>query len=184
MALTADVRFTRLYEAHHATVLAYCGRRVNRAEAEDVTNEVFVVLWRRIEELDAGTLLPWLYGVAYRALANRRRSTRRRDGLVTRLRGVRPQTAEAVEDIVVRREQDRIVIDAVSRLSPADQEVLRLAAWEELSAPAIAEVMGCSVAAAEQRVHRAKKRLGRVMPGESRIAGFSPGPAPAGGGGQ
>jgi RNA polymerase sigma-70 factor (ECF subfamily) len=62
----------------------------------------------------------------------------------------------------------------MSTLSPTDQEVLRLAAWEELSAPLIAEAMGCSVAAAEQRVHRAKKRLGRAMPSSI----DSPVPAP------
>ncbi len=45
MTPTAEVRFTRLYEPHYADVIAYCGRRVNRAEVEDVTNEVFVVPW-------------------------------------------------------------------------------------------------------------------------------------------
>ena len=42
---TADVRFTRMYEAYYPDVLAYCARRVNRTDAEDVANEVFAVLW-------------------------------------------------------------------------------------------------------------------------------------------
>ena len=82
MTPTANVRFTRLYEAHYADVLAYCGRRVNRASAEDVTNEVFVVLWRRIDRFEDENPLSWLYGVAYRTIANRRRSTQRRFRLV------------------------------------------------------------------------------------------------------
>jgi hypothetical protein len=42
MAPTAAVRFTRIYEEHYAEVLAYCARRVNRTEAEDVASEVDV----------------------------------------------------------------------------------------------------------------------------------------------
>ncbi len=124
MTPTAEVRFTRLYEPHYADVIAYCGRRVNRAEVEDVTNEVFVVLWRRIDRFDDEMPLPWLYGVAYRTIANRRRSTQRRFRLVEKLRGVRRRAAEAAEDVVVRRERDRVVIDAMSRLSPTDPEHL------------------------------------------------------------
>ncbi len=182
MTPTADVRFTRIYETHYADVMAYCGRRVNRADAEDATNEVFVVLWRRMDQFDDEMPLPWLYGVAYRTIANRRRGAQRRFRLVERLRGVRHRSAEAAEDVVVRRERDRVVIDAMSRLSPTDQEVLRLAAWEELSAPLIAEVMECSVAAAEQRVHRAKKRLGREIPDSVNPIVFAPLPIEEGGG--
>ncbi len=163
MAPTAAVRFTRIYEAHYADVLAYCARRVNRTEAEDVASEVFVVLWRRMERFEDEAPLPWLYSVAYRSISNRRRSAQHRRRLSERLRGMRHDEAEPAEDVVVRREQDRVVLEAISKLRPADQEVLRLAAWEESSAPLIAEVVGCSVAAAEQRVHRAKRRLARVL---------------------
>ncbi|MBK5266681.1 MAG: sigma-70 family RNA polymerase sigma factor [Acidimicrobiia bacterium] len=67
------------------------------------------------------------------------------------------------EDIVVRREQDRLIVEAITRLRPMDQQVLRLAAWEGLPASGIAKVIGCSPAAAEQRLHRAKKRLAKVV---------------------
>ena len=163
MAPTAAVRFTRVYEAHYADVLAYCARRVNRTEAEDVASEVFVVLWRRMDRFEDEAPLPWLYSVAYRAISNRRRGTQRRLRLSEQLRGLGNGEAEPAEDVVVRREQDRVVLEAISKLRPADQEVLRLAAWEESSAPLIAEVVGCSVPAAEQRLHRAKRRLAKVL---------------------
>jgi RNA polymerase sigma-70 factor (ECF subfamily) len=47
------------------------------------------------------------------------------------------------------------------RLRPADQEILRLAAWEELPHDQISRLLGCSVAAVDQRLHRAKKRLAK-----------------------
>jgi RNA polymerase sigma-70 factor (ECF subfamily) len=77
--------------------------------------------------------------------------------------GLSPETSDAVDAIVVRRDEDSQVLSAIAKLKPDDQEVLRLSAWEALTAPQIAEVVGCSVSAAEQRLHRAKKRLAKVL---------------------
>ncbi|MGB5433796.1 MAG: sigma factor, partial [Acidimicrobiia bacterium] len=71
----ANERFTRLYKAHYLAVLAYCARRVNRSEAEDITNEVFAVLWRKMDRFDPESPLPWLYRVALGLIKNRRRAT-------------------------------------------------------------------------------------------------------------
>jgi len=65
------------------------------------------------------------------------------------------------ESQVVRQADYERVIAAASRLSEADREVLRLAAWEELSHTEIAMILDCSVSAVDQRLHRAKKRLTR-----------------------
>ncbi len=160
---TVDVRFTRLYEVYYADVLAYCARRVSRTEAEDVASEVFTVLWRKLDTIDDETLAPWLYGVAYRTITNRWRGKSRQRKLNQRLSGLGDQPVDSVDTVVVRREQDRRVLQSIERLKPADQEVLRLSAWEELTAAQIAEVVGCSASAAEQRLHRAKKRLAKVI---------------------
>jgi RNA polymerase sigma-70 factor (ECF subfamily) len=61
--------------------------------------------------------------------------------------------------LVVRNEQDKEVLAALGRLREKDQEVLRLVIWEEMSAKDVGLVIGCSTSAAEQRLHRAKKRL-------------------------
>ena len=59
-------------------------------------------------------------------------------------------------------------LEALARLS-ADQELLRLVAWEELSHAEIAEVMGISVNAVAIRLHRARARFEQaLMKGPSR----------------
>ena len=160
---TAEMRFTRLYEAYYADVLAYCARRVNRTDAEDVANEVFTVLSRKLDGVEEESTIAWLYGVAHRTISNRWRSNSRRNRLRERLDGLGVESSEPIDAVVVRRDEDQKVFEALAGLKPADQEVLRLSAWEELSAPQIAEVVGCSVSAAEQRLHRAKKRLAKVL---------------------
>ncbi len=163
MAPTADERFTRIYEACYPRVLGYCARRVSRSEAEDVANKVFVQLWRHMASFEDEEPLPWLYRVAYGLIRNRWKSMRRRGRLARRLRSLGPDVVENVDMVVVQRERDRAVICVLETMRPADQEILRLSVWEELSAREIATVMECSVPAAEQRLHRARKRFARAL---------------------
>jgi RNA polymerase sigma factor (sigma-70 family) len=157
---TADERFTRLYEMHYLAVLGYCARRVDRSDAEDVSSEVFTVLWRRMESFDPDAALPWLYSVALGLIKNRRRSARRGLALTGKVRGNHVIGASPSADmLVVMNEQDGEILAALGRLREKDREVLRLSVWEEMSAKDIGLVVGCSTSAAEQRVHRAKKRL-------------------------
>ncbi|MBT8203016.1 MAG: sigma-70 family RNA polymerase sigma factor [Acidimicrobiia bacterium] len=163
MADSREARFTMLYEQHYDEVLAFCNRRIDRIEAEDATADVFAVAWRRSDEIDWDTARPWLYGIARGVMANRWRAGRRRMRLFGRIASVTSLAAEGPDVQVVRRAQDQEVLAAVRRLRPRDQEILLLAAWEELTAPEIAVVVSITVSAAEQRVHRAKQRLAKIL---------------------
>jgi RNA polymerase sigma-70 factor (ECF subfamily) len=65
--------------------------------------------------------------------------------------------------LVVRNAEDGQAISALRQMNPHDREVLMLAAWEDLSGPEIARALGISVAAAEQRLHRAKQRFAQTI---------------------
>jgi len=62
----------------------------------------------------------------------------------------------------VRRTQDRQVLAALGQLHPNDREVIQLRLWEEASYDDIAELLGCSRHAAEQRYAKALERLRSV----------------------
>ncbi len=55
----------------------------------------------------------------------------------------------------------RRVLAALARLNETDAEVLRLDAWEQLSAVSIAAVLEIEPDAARQRLHRARRHLAR-----------------------
>jgi RNA polymerase sigma-70 factor (ECF subfamily) len=156
--------FTRLYHEHHAPVLAYCRRRcAGESDARDAVAETFVVAWRRFDELPSQPL-PWLLGVARRVLANQRRGDRRRSALTERVAATAPTATAGTED----RAADRLTIRAaLARLSPHDQEVLRLWAWDALPAADAAAILGCSTSAFHVRLLRAKRRLRSELPDAS-----------------
>jgi len=155
-----EKQFRRLFQAEYPHVLAYALRRTgDLAEAQDAIAEVFTVAWRRIADAPTDEAArPWLFAIARRTIANQRRSQRRRIALRERLR-LQPSTTQRTEDLLEEREQLHAVLAALARLSPDDQEVLRLAIWEDLSRREIGIVLGCSANAAAIRLHRARRRL-------------------------
>jgi RNA polymerase sigma-70 factor (ECF subfamily) len=162
IATTSEQRYRRLFDRYGADVYAYCRRRTDAATASDAAAETFTVAWRRVGEIpDGDAALGWLYGVARRVLANEFRRTRRSRRLLKRLQGDDPPPDPTPEAVVVRRERGRTMLDALSLLRPQDQEVLRLAWWEELPHVEIAALVGCSPQALSQRIHRAARRVAK-----------------------
>lgn len=158
-----EARFRSLYERQHLDVLAYFLRRLNREDAVEATADVFLTTWRRIDEVpDGSEARLWLFGVARNVLRNRQRSNRRLRRLVSRAATTPADPAPLLETVVVRRAQDREVLAALDRLDPSDREVLQLRLWEEVSYDDIAELLGCSRHAAEQRYAKALRRLRSV----------------------
>ncbi len=159
----AEARFRRAYLEHYRAILAYALRRgVEYGAAEEIVAETFTVLWRRIGDApDLDALLPWLYGVAARTLANQRRGAARRERLSARLQALATRGIEG-ESHALDRLELRAVIDGLQQLSAGDQEVLMLAAWEGLSHRELASALGCSENAAAIRLHRARRRLTEI----------------------
>lgn len=147
-----EERYRALFESCFQPLHAYARRRTTLADADDLVAEVLTTAWRRLDEIPPHAVLPWLYGVAHRTLANQRRGRDRRLRLLQRLTHTQDEPAAEGADTSA-------VTEALARLRPDDQEVLRLAAWEQLSTGEIAVTLGCSANAAALRLSRARRRL-------------------------
>lgn len=160
----ADTRFRRIFDAHLEVVQRYCVRRLSTADANDAVSEVFLTVWRRIGDVPAGDeALPWLIGVARNVVRNVQRSSRRQYRLAAKAQSVAADHAWGADVPVVRASQYDEVAKALDTLSDEDREVIRLRAWEELTAQQIGVVLGCSEAAAAKRVARATARLSQAV---------------------
>lgn len=151
-----SVRFESLYREHVSAISAFARRQTGAGEAEDVVMDVFLVAWRRLDVVPEGDAARrWLYSVARRVVANHRRSAVRRSRLVDCL-GAAPVRLVAEPEVL---SSPLDVLDAFTRLCPADQEVLRLAAREDITYADVGVLLGLSEAAVTSRVHRARGRL-------------------------
>lgn len=161
---SSDAKFRSMYEEHWDAIHMYCLRRLATEDGNEATADVFLIAWRRLEQVPpGGDARKWLYGVARNVVRNHQRSSRRRHRLLARRASLGEQPPEQPDTIVVRRSEDAEVIAALQRLSESDQELLRLKVWEEASHAEIGEIMGLSDRAVEGRIARALGRLARKL---------------------
>lgn len=169
-----EARFAELYPK----VLAFSIRRTpSREIAEDIAAETFAVAWRRRDE-PVRTWLPWLYGIARQLIRNSARAAGRRERLQARLEAEPPIVLRDPADATTERQA---TLAAFAALPEADREILMLIVWEELSSTEGARVLGCTRAAFELRLFRARRRLEKELAaaGHSRDVTSPPSPAPA-----
>jgi RNA polymerase sigma-70 factor (ECF subfamily) len=147
------VAFERLVDEVVDPLRRYLARRTDPTTAEDVLADVLLVLWRRLDVLPPAAL-PYAYGVARNCLANAERSRRRQQRVAAKVAALDPPRAVVPLDV-----PDPRVAAALERLRPAEAELLRLWAWEELAPSEIAAVLGITANAASIRLHRAREKL-------------------------
>jgi RNA polymerase sigma factor (sigma-70 family) len=161
---------------------AYCYRRLDSNDVADAVGEVYLVVWRKIDRAPAGDeALPWLYGVARNVVRNLYRSTSRRSRLHQKVAMVRHEPPETPETQIVRNAGDEAILAALGRLTPNDQELVRLRTWEELSHAQIAAVTGLSVRSVESKLARSRRKLERLLDVPSSDWVVSPRPIEQGG---
>ncbi len=148
-------RFDALYREHMPAIAAYCrGRTRSIGDAEDAVAEVFLIAWRRLDDVPADSKArPWLYATARLVLANQARGRSRHDKLAARLVAERPDDRVSDDPLTAR------VREALSALGSRDREILLLAEWEGLSPAEIAQTLSEPAVTIRVRLHRARARF-------------------------
>lgn len=161
-----EARLESLMREHSARVFAYaCNRGARCTEAEDVVAEVFLVCWRRLD--DVPTLaLPWILGVARKVLANQRRSRNRQTALRTRIEQDVASSDRVWRDtFAATTDANAGVLEALGQLAELDREALLLVAWDGLCYKDAAQVLGCTPTTFGIRLYRARRRLLKYLGG-------------------
>lgn len=152
-----------LFARHSRAVYHYAwGMTRHDRDAEDLTQEVFVVAWRKLGSIRIveSSALPWLL-VTTRNLG--------RNALRARSAAVELDESRLPAD---RTRQERVeeltwVRQAVSRLGGMDQRVVHLCLVEGYSYAEAAEHLGLTVSAIAKRVERVRAALRTAVRGEA-----------------
>lgn len=153
--------FRGLYADAYGDVLRFAQRRVDPSRAEDVTADVFLTAWRRLDDAPRkpDDVRAWLFGIARHCLLNARRGERRRDALAVRVAEAVPSGGLADEVVDLRID----LAAAWPHLSRTDQEALSLTVFEDLTSAQAARVLGITTVAYRLRLLRARRALRRRL---------------------
>jgi RNA polymerase sigma-70 factor (ECF subfamily) len=159
--------FRALYEQHVDFVWRNLRRLgVTEADAEDRTQEVFVVAHRRFDEFEDRGHGPraWLFQIVLRVASDARRHRRRHPedadgGDASSRASIEPPQAEAV----ARREALSRLDAALQTIDVGRRAVLVLHEIEEMTAPEIAEVLGIPLNTVYSRLRVARGELEEAL---------------------
>lgn len=157
--------FDALYDEHFAFVWRTARRLgVPEPAANDVVQDVFLVVHRRLGDYDGSTPAKrWLLGIVTRVVADHRRRYWRkdsrciahevdRDGNET-LPSLRPTPHEEAE----QAEALELVTSLLNELDPDKRELLVLSEFEEMSAPEIAALLDLNLDTVYARLRAARR---------------------------
>jgi RNA polymerase sigma-70 factor (ECF subfamily) len=164
-AVPSTLRFEDVYEAHFPFVWRMTRRLgVEDAGVDDVVQEVFLVLHRRIAEYDGrASVRGWLFGILSRVVRDHRRRRARKDAPCV------PVPRDSSDDLTLpssdptpsalaeRSERIALLQRVLERLDDAKREILVLAFLEEMTVPEIAELLDVNLNTAYSRLRAAKQ---------------------------
>jgi RNA polymerase sigma-70 factor (ECF subfamily) len=158
--------FEEFYERYHRRVYALCLRMTgNTAEAEDLTQEVFIHVYRKIGSFRGdSTLMTWLHRVTVnRTLMHFRKSAVRRER--TTEDGATPEPAvRPAERLGQMPAVDRLMLEkAITQLAPGYRAVFILHDVEGYEHSEIARSLGISTGTSKSQLHKARLRLRQLI---------------------
>lgn len=158
--------FETLYERHHRRVYSLCLRMVaNPTEAEDLTQEVYVQLFRKIGSFRGeSAFTTWLHRltVNHVLMHFRKRGVRMEK---TTEEGEIGEIQDILQSVSERpRFVDRIALDkAISELPPGYRTVFVLHDIEGFEHEEVADMLGISVGTSKSQLHKARMRLRELL---------------------
>jgi RNA polymerase sigma-70 factor, ECF subfamily len=167
--------FREFVEKYRQMVVNTCfGLLHNDEDAEDVSQEVFIEVFRSVKNFRYGSKVStWLYRIAVNRSLNFIRNNRKHrwfsssDEEVKLKMNILKQTASDYEgnpEFDLETRQTSVLLhEAVDSLPRNQRVAFTLSKYEDLSQKEIAEVMKLSVASVESLIHRAKKNLQKKL---------------------
>jgi RNA polymerase sigma-70 factor (ECF subfamily) len=170
--------FNELVRAYERRVFALVLRMLgNRAEAEEVAQEVFIQVFKAIGSFRGESKLStWIYRIAVNLCKNRSKYLRvRHAGEQDELEAVAERVplgearranvgqVERPDEALAGRQVEKIVQDAILELEDSFRECLVLRDVEELSYEEIEQITGLAEGTVKSRIHRARAQLREIV---------------------
>lgn len=163
--------FQILVETHQRMVVNTClGMVHNKADAEDLAQDVFLEIFRTAENFRGDSKIStWLYRIATNRSLNMIRNNKRKrffQSIEETFTSGRNRASEISENRgdqpdqnITDQQRSELLHRAIDKLPEKQRTAFTLSKYEELSYQQIAEIMEISLASVESLIHRAKKNL-------------------------
>lgn len=165
------VAFEELYHQHHRRVYSLCLRMTRDAsEAEDLTQEVFIQLYRKLDTFRGdSSFTTWLHRLTVNVVLMYFRTSAKKRERTTEDGTTPTQIVGGTQNPARMSVVDRIALDeAIRQLSPGYRAVFILHDVEGYEHDQIAEILGCAVGTSKSQLHKARLKLRQLLKAHAR----------------
>ncbi|MDT4969627.1 MAG: hypothetical protein QOJ64_4364 [Acidobacteriota bacterium] len=158
--------FEELYRRHHRRVFSLCLRMTqNISEAEDLAQEAFVQLFRKIGSFRGeSAFTTWLHRLTVNQVLMHFRKRSVRDEKTTEEGDTPDQAVLGTDNPNRMRVVDRIALDnAIALLPPGYRTVFVLHDVEGYEHEEISKMLGCAVGTSKSQLHKARMKLRTLL---------------------
>jgi len=162
--------FASLYDGLAPTIYGVVLRVLrDGAQAEEVTQEVFVEIWKQATRFDAerGSVRPWAVTIAHRRAVDRVRSEQSHRERQVNVGAAAVEHPSSPEEDAVEAEDRQRARAAMATLPAAQREALELAFYDGLTHVQISEQLGVALGTVKTRIRDGLIRLRTSMGGSS-----------------
>ncbi len=162
-----ETAFRQLLESYTPRIFTLVSGMISdRSEAEDVVQEVFFKVYRKMEGFAwKSAFYTWVYRIALNTATDRlkKRSNKKTASLEDLPGYDAPDDSATPGASLSSSELRRTLASAIAELPAKYRDILVLREYEDLSYDEIAEVLSCSKGTVESRLFRARARLKEKM---------------------
>jgi len=160
-------KFEIIYEKESDAIFRFCFFKISdREQALDITQEVFLRLWKNlIEKNDILNNRAFLFTVARNLIIDwyrKKKSISFEDMPFDEEGGYDPSDEMTTEHLSIKAE-GRYLIEKINQLTSANKQPLYLRYVEDLSPPEIGQILGISANAASVRINRGIEELRKIV---------------------
>ena len=164
IAAGEQIAVRTLFNRHHLRIFRFIMRKTgNEATAEELTNEVFLEIWRHAAKFEGRSKVStWMLSIAHNrtvSFLRKRSEAQLEDGVAETI----VDDADTPEVTSSKRGKGEQIRACMEQLSSDHREIIDLVYYHEKSIAEIAEVLDIPEGTVKTRMFHARKKLGEIL---------------------
>ena len=164
--------WSEIYRRYFRRIVSYLktqsGGAIDVNDCQDLAQEVFIAAWQNFGSLkNPDQLRTWLLGIARNKVSNeaRRKGTQKRGGKEKILslddESVETPCGQALdaEDALLESEEEKLILKAVAKLSPRQQQIFKLRHFHHYKIFEIAKMLGIDKGTVKATLYTVRQKL-------------------------
>ncbi len=133
----------------------------NREDAEDLLQEVFISFYKKMDNVNEKTYIPYLFRTAYHKSLNLIKARKKREKFSQHYEDL--ENVASYEDKIESNNKSELIRKCMRKLPEKQAFILEMQFYQKMSYKQIAEMLSTTPSAIDSKLVRAKKKLKKII---------------------